>query len=57
MRNRFAMLMLAVLVAAAILLAFRNELHARAPHRINRPTETVTECGFWGDMSAGMSCR
>ena len=57
MRNRFAMLILAVLVAAAILLEFRNELHARAPHRLNRPAEPVTECGFWGDMSAGMSCR
>ena len=57
MRNRFAMLMLAVLVAAAILLAFRNELHARDPHRLNQPAEAVTECGFWGDMSAGMSCR
>ena len=57
MRNRFAMLILAVLVAAAILLEFRNELHARAPHHLNRPAETVTECGFWGDMSAGMSCQ
>jgi hypothetical protein len=51
------MLLLAVLVAAAILLEFRNELHAHVPHRLNRPAETVTECGFWGDMSAGMSCR
>ena len=42
---------------ASILMAFHDELHARGPHRLNRPAEPVTECGFWGDMAAGMSCR
>ena len=57
MRIRFPILPSAVLLAAAILLAFRDELHARGPRLLNRPTEPVTECGFWGDMAAGMSCQ
>ena len=44
---------LAALLAAAILFLFGNELHARGPHRL----EPATQCGFWDDMSAGMSCR
>jgi hypothetical protein len=57
MRIRFPVLLSAVLLAAAILLAFRDELHARGPRLLNRPAEPVTECGFWGDMAAGMSCQ
>jgi hypothetical protein len=57
MRIRIPILLSAVLLAAAILMAFRDELHARGPHRLNRPAEPVTECGFWGDMAAGMSCQ
>jgi hypothetical protein len=34
---------------AEILLVFRDDLHAR--------TGEPKECGFWGDMEAGMSCR
>ncbi|MCA6107825.1 hypothetical protein [Bradyrhizobium cenepequi] len=37
----------AALVVAASLLVLRNELHARP----------ATQCGFWGEMEAGMSCR
>jgi hypothetical protein len=36
---------------------FRDELHAHAPYRLNLLAEPITECGFWGPMSAGMSCR
>jgi hypothetical protein len=50
MRIRLPILLSAALLAAAILVTFRDELHARGPHRL-------TECGFWGDMAAGMSCR
>jgi hypothetical protein len=57
MRVRRPILLLAALLVAAILMAFRDELHARGPHRLNRLAEPVTECGFWGDMAAGMSCR
>jgi hypothetical protein len=57
MRIRFPILLSAVLLAAAILLAFRDELHARGPRLLNRSAEPVTECGFWGDMAAGMSCQ
>jgi hypothetical protein len=57
MRIRLRILVSAVLLAAAILMAFRDELHARGPHRLNRLAEPVTEGGFWGDMTAGTSCR
>jgi hypothetical protein len=57
MRMRLSILLSAVLLAAAILLVFRNELHARDPHHLNRLAEPVTECGFWGSMAAGMSCQ
>ena len=49
MRTRLPILLSVALLVAAILLVFRDELHAHS--------EPVTECGFWGDMSAGMSCR
>jgi hypothetical protein len=55
--HRFSVLLSAALLAAAILLVFRDELHAHGPHSLNRLAEPVTQCGFWGDMSAGMSCR
>jgi hypothetical protein len=57
MQNRFCVLISAALLAAAILLLFRDELHAHGSHHLNRPAEPATECGFWGDMSAGMSCQ
>jgi hypothetical protein len=50
MRIRFSILLAAVLLVAAILLVFRGDLHARMG-------EPVKQCGFWGDMEAGMSCR
>jgi hypothetical protein len=49
MRTGLPILLSVALLAAAILLVFRDELHAHS--------EPVPECGFWGDMSAGMSCR
>jgi hypothetical protein len=48
MRIRFSILLSAAFLVAAILLVFRDELHARGPQ---------TECGYWGDMESGMSCR
>jgi hypothetical protein len=57
MKIRPSILLSAALLAAAILLVFRNELHAHDPHLLNRPAETVTECGYWDSMAAGMSCR
>jgi hypothetical protein len=57
MRTRLPILLAAALLAAAVLLVFRGELHAHGPNRLNRPAEPLTECGFWGDMAAGMSCR
>jgi hypothetical protein len=56
MRTKLPILVSVALLASAIMLLFRDELHARDPHRLNTPAMT-TECGFWGDMSAGMSCR
>jgi hypothetical protein len=49
MRTRLPILLSVALLAAAILLVFRDELHAHS--------EPVTQCGFWGSMEAGMSCR
>jgi hypothetical protein len=46
MRTRLSILLSVALLAAAILLVFR-ELHAHS----------VAQCGFWGSMEAGMSCR
>ena len=57
MHTRFSVLLSAAILATAILLVFRDELHAHGPHSLNRLAEPVTQCGFWGDMSAGMSCR
>jgi hypothetical protein len=57
MKTRFSIVLSAALLAAAILLVFRDELHARGPRQLNRTAGPATECGFWGDMSAGMSCR
>jgi hypothetical protein len=57
MKTRFPIVLSAALLVAAILLVFRDELQARGPHRLNRVAEPATQCGFWGDMSAGMSCR
>lgn len=56
MRMRFPTVLSAALLVAAILLIFRDELHARGPHQLNQLAEH-TECGFWGPMSAGMSCQ
>jgi hypothetical protein len=52
---RLSILLPAALLVAAILLVFRDELQAHNPRQFNRPAET--RCGFWDDMSAGMSCR
>jgi hypothetical protein len=49
MRTRLPILLSVALLAAAILLVFRDELHAHS--------EPVTLCGFWGSIEAGMSCR
>jgi len=48
---------LATLLTVAILLVFLDGLSARGPHRINRLPEAATRCGFWSEMSAGISCR
>jgi hypothetical protein len=56
MRAKLPMLISVAILASAIMLLFRDELLAHGPRRLNRPAAT-TECGFWGDMSAGMSCR
>jgi len=48
MRKLYGML-LAALLAGAILLSLRSELNATS--------EAVTQCGFWGDIEDGMSCR
>ena len=55
MKTRSSIALSAAFLAAAILLVFRDELHARGPRHLT--AEPATECGFWGDMSAGMSCR
>ena len=57
MRVRLPILISAALLVAAILLVFRDELHAHGPNHLNRLAEPTTECGFWGEMSDGMSCR
>jgi hypothetical protein len=57
MKMRFPIVLSAALLAAAILLVFRGDVHARGPHHLNRLAEPATECGFWGDMAAGMFCR
>jgi hypothetical protein len=41
----------------AALLVFQDELHARNLLHLNRIAKPTTQCGFWGDMSDGMSCR
>ena len=48
MQIRLSVLLSAALLGAAILLVFRNELQARDPQ---------TQCGYWDEMDAGMSCR
>jgi hypothetical protein len=50
MKIRFSILLAAALAVAAILLVFRDDLHAGIG-------EPVKQCGYWGDMEAGMSCR
>ena len=51
MKIRFSILLSAAVLATAILVVFRGNVHARGPHHL------TTECGFWGPMEAGMSCR
>jgi len=51
MKIRFPILVSAALLAAAILVVFNGRLDARGHHH------PATECGFWGPMEAGMSCR
>jgi Flp pilus assembly protein protease CpaA len=57
MRVRLLVLLSAGLLVVAALMLFRGELQARNPRHLNRIAAPATECGFWGDMSAGMSCR
>jgi hypothetical protein len=57
MKTRLPILLSAALLAVAILLVFRDNLHAHGHHHFNLLAEPVTQCGFWGDMSAGISCR
>jgi hypothetical protein len=56
MQNRISILLALTLLVVAALLVFRGELHAHDPRHPNGEAKPVT-CGFWGDMSAGMSCR
>ena len=51
MHTRFSIVVTAILLATTVLLVFNGRLDARGPRH---PT---TECGFWGPMEAGMSCR
>ena len=44
MRIRFPILLSAAILVAAILLVFRDELHARGPHTLNRLDGSVTQC-------------
>jgi len=55
--ERLLTLLLATLLTVAILLVFLDGLSARGPQRINRLPEAATRCGFWSEMSAGISCR
>jgi Flp pilus assembly protein protease CpaA len=57
MRVRLLVLLSAGLLVVAALMLFRGELQAHNPRHLNRIAAPATECGFWGDMSAGMSCR
>jgi len=57
MRNRLPILLSVALLVVAALVVFRDELQARNPRHLNRIAAPTTECGFWGDISAGMSCR
>jgi hypothetical protein len=47
MRSKPIILLSVAILAGIILLARRDELKA----------SPITECGFWGAMSEGMSCR
>jgi hypothetical protein len=57
MRTRPYIVLFAAVFAVAVLLIFRGDLHARNPRELNRLAEPTTECGFWGSMADGMSCR
>jgi hypothetical protein len=57
MRTRPYIVLSAAIFAAAVLLVFRGDLHARNPHQMNKLAEPATECGFWGSMADGLSCR
>ncbi|MGM4964398.1 hypothetical protein AB7714_12880 [Tardiphaga sp. 1201_B9_N1_1] len=57
MKNRLFIFLPAVVLAAAFLVLFRSDLNARDPRHLNRPAAPTTQCGYWGDMSEGMSCR
>jgi hypothetical protein len=57
MKNRLLIVLSAALLAAAILVVFHGDLSARDPRDLNRIAVPPTQCGYWGDMSEGMSCR
>jgi hypothetical protein len=44
---RIRLLLIVALLTLLTVAMFRNELHAHA----------IKECGFWGPMSAGISCE
>ena len=48
MQIRPSILITAILLAAAILFVLRDDLRAHGQ---------IKECGFWGPMSAGLSCK
>lgn len=57
MKIRILILLSGALLTAATIVAFHGDLSARVPRHLNKLAPPVTECGYWGDMSEGMSCR
>jgi hypothetical protein len=58
MRTRLPIMVLSAgFLVAAALLVFVGEPQAGGPGRFTRVSKSTTHCGFWGHMSAGLSCR
>jgi hypothetical protein len=57
MKNRLFIFLPAALMATAFLILFRGNLNAHDPLHLNSPAAPATQCGYWGNMSEGMSCR
>jgi hypothetical protein len=47
--RRLYILLSVTLLVGTLLLVVRSELNAQS--------RSVTECGFWSDMEAGLSCQ